>query len=121
MSTAAFDYIVVGGGSAGCVLAARLSEDSTKRVLLLEAGHEGKGLLYNMPACSFALMSNPKADWIYPSEPDPSALGRSTTWAGGKVLGGSSGINGMVYVRGQRGDFDAWRNSGCPGWGFDDL
>ncbi len=121
MSAAAFDYIVVGGGSAGCVLAARLSEDTTKRVLLLEAGHEGKGLLYDMPAGSFALMGNPKADWIYPTEPDASALGRTTTWAAGKVLGGSSGINGMVYIRGQRGDFDSWRDSGCPGWGFDDL
>lgn len=121
MSERVFDYIVTGGGSAGCVIAARLSENASTRVLLLEAGHEGKGFLYDMPAGSFALMGNPKADWIYPTEPDPSAGARVTTWAAGKVLGGGSSINGMVYVRGQRGDYDAWRESGCAGWGFDDL
>ena len=121
MSETAFDNIVIGGGSAGCVLASRLSEDPTTRVLLLEAGHDGKGFIYEVPAGSFALMGNPKADWIYPTEPDPSANGRSTTWAAGKVLGGGSGINGMVYIRGQRGDYDAWREAGCPGWGFDDI
>jgi choline dehydrogenase len=115
------DYVIVGGGTAGCILAARLSENPATRVIVLEAGHEGRGLLYDIPAGSFALMGNPKADWIYPTAPDPSALGRSTTWAAGKVLGGSSGINGMVYIRGQRGDYDAWRDSGCPGWGFEDL
>lgn len=119
MST--YDYIIAGGGTAGCVLARRLSEDPNVSVLLLEAGHEGKGLLYDMPAGSFMLMGNPKADWVYPTEPDASANGRSITWAAGKVLGGSSGINGMVYIRGQRGDYDAWRDKGCPGWGFDDV
>lgn len=121
MSTDTFDYIVVGGGSAGCVMAARLSENPAVTVLLLEVGHPGKGLFYDMPAGSFALMGNPKADWIYPTRPDPSANNRSTTWAAGKVLGGSSGINGMVYIRGQRGDYDDWRDNGCDGWGFDDL
>lgn len=121
MSESVFDYIVIGGGSAGCVIAARLSEKASTRVLLLEAGKEGKGFLFDMPAGSFALMGNPKADWIYPTEPDPSAGDRVTTWAAGKALGGSSSINGMVYIRGQRGDYDAWRDSGCPGWGFDDL
>lgn len=121
MSERIFDYIVIGGGSAGCVIAARLSESASTRVLLLEAGKEGKGFLFDMPAGSFALMGNPKADWIYPTEPDPSAGSRVTTWAAGKALGGSSSINGMVYIRGQRGDYDAWRDSGCPGWGFDDL
>jgi choline dehydrogenase len=77
--------------------------------------------MYDMPAGTFALMGTPKADWIYPTQPDPSAGGRSTTWAAGKVLGGSSGINGMVYIRGQRGDYDDWRASGASGWGFDDL
>lgn len=121
MSANAFDTIIVGGGSAGCVLAARLSADCARRVLLLEAGHEGRGFLYDLPAGSFALMGNPKADWIYPTEPDPSAGGRTTIWAGGRMLGGGSGMNGMVYHRGQRGDYDAWRDSGCPGWSFDDI
>jgi choline dehydrogenase len=85
MSTEAYDYIVVGGGSAGCVLASRLSANPNLRILLLEAGHEGKGLLYDMPAGSFTLMGNPRADWIFPTEPDVSAKGRSTTWAAGKV------------------------------------
>jgi choline dehydrogenase-like flavoprotein len=97
------DYVIIGGGTAGCILAARLSENPATRVIVLEAGHEGRGLLYDIPAGSFALMGNPKADWIYPTAPDSSALGRSTTWAADKVLGGSSGINGMVYIRGQRG------------------
>lgn len=121
MTDTEFDYIVIGGGSAGSVLAARLSEDPGTSVLLLEAGHEGKGFIYDMPAGSFMLMGNPKADWIYPTAPDASAMGRSTTWAAGRMLGGSSGMNGMVYIRGQRGDFDGWRDAGCPGWGFDDL
>jgi len=121
MSESDFDYIVIGGGSAGCVIAARLSENPATRVLLLEAGADGKGFLFDMPAGSFALMGNPKADWIYPTAPDPSAGARVTTWAAGKALGGSSSINGMVYIRGQRGDYDAWRDSGCRGWAFDDL
>jgi choline dehydrogenase len=73
VSEAHFDYVIGGGGSAGCVLAARLSENPAVRVLLLEAGHEGRGLIYEMPAASFMLMGNPKADWIYPTEPDPPA------------------------------------------------
>jgi choline dehydrogenase len=121
MSDAAFDYIIAGAGSAGCVLAARLTENPKNRVLLLEAGHEGKGLLYDMPAGSFMLMGNPKAAWLYPTEPDASANGGSTLWTGGKLLGGSSGINGMVYVRGQRNDYELWRQNGCTGWGWDDL
>lgn len=116
-----YDYIIVGAGSAGCVLANRLSEDSEVSVLLVEAGYDGKGFMINMPAASFTLIGNSKADWIYPVEPDASIGGRSVCWAGGKMLGGSSAINGQVYVRGQRGDYDDWARNGCPGWNFDEV
>lgn len=114
-----FDYIIAGGGSAGCVLAARLSEDPSTKVLLIEAGGESGGFLVNMPAGSFALMGG-KKDWRYQTEPDPSVRNRRLQWAGGKVLGGSSSINGMVYIRGDRRDYDDWVKAGAKGWSFDE-
>ena len=115
------DYLIAGAGSAGAVLAARLSEDPNCRVVLLEAGGKGDSFLVKMPAGSFALMGHKTMDWNYPVEPDPSINGRTFTWSGGKMLGGSSAINGMVYVRGQRGDYARWEAVGATGWGWDAM
>lgn len=115
------DVVIAGGGSAGCVLAARLSENPACRVVLIEAGGTGGGLLVTMPAGTFALMGNSSSDWVYPTEPDPSVGGRVSQWSGGKMLGGSSAINGMVYVRGQRQDYDRWVAAGAVGWAWNDV
>ena len=115
------DYIVVGAGSAGCVLAARLSEDPATRVLLLEAGGKDSNPWIHIPVGYFKTMHNPETDWCYRTEPEPSLDGRSLDWPRGKVLGGSSSINGLLYVRGQAGDYDHWRQLGNPGWSFDDV
>jgi choline dehydrogenase len=115
------DFIVVGGGSAGCVLAHRLSEDPATRVLLLEAGHDARRFLVRMPIGGGRMKGDPAYDWCLPTEPDPSIGGRTMMWGGGKMLGGSSSINGQVYNRGERSDYDAWEALGCPGWGFADL
>ena len=115
------DYIVVGAGSAGCVLAARLSEDPATRVLLLEAGGRDTNPWIHIPVGYFKTMHNPATDWRYRTEPEPALNGRSLDWPRGKVLGGSSSINGLLYVRGQPQDFDQWRQLGNAGWSFDDV
>ena len=114
------DVIIVGAGSAGCVLAARLSEDPRLKVLLVEAGPKGGGFLVDMPAGTFRLMGG-ALDWGYPTEPDPSVGGRSFQWSGGRLLGGSSAINGLVYIRGQRRDYDDWVAAGARGWSWDEV
>ena len=113
------DYVIAGGGSAGCVLASRLSEDPAVRVVLLEAGGPGDGFMVKMPTGAFTLLGKPAADWMYMTEPDPSLNGRKVMWTAGKMLGGGSSINGMMYIRGSRRDYDSWeRDLGCTGWGW---
>jgi choline dehydrogenase-like flavoprotein len=115
-----FDYIVVGGGSAGCVLAARLSEDPTTRVLLLEAGGGDRGLEIAIPAAWPKLFKS-AVDWDYATEPQAALAGRSLYWPRGKTLGGTSSLNAQMYVRGHRSDFDHWAELGNPGWGYEDV
>jgi choline dehydrogenase len=113
-----YDYIIVGAGSAGCVLANRLSEDSSKKVLLLEAGPRDTDFWIHVPLGYGKLFARTDVNWAYESEPEPNLGGRRIFTPRGKVLGGSSSINGLVYIRGQREDFDGWR---IPGWDFDAL
>jgi choline dehydrogenase len=115
------DFIVVGAGSAGCTVAARLSEDPATRVLLLEAGGEDSNRWIHIPLGFGKTFADPSVNWCYETEPDPGAGDRRVFWPRGKVLGGSSSINGMVYIRGQAEDFDHWRQLGNTGWSFDDV
>ena len=116
-----WDYIIVGAGSAGCVLANRLSANPDKRVLLLEAGGSDRSLYIRMPAAIIRAIGNPRLDWCYQAEPDPSRNNRVDLWPAGKTLGGSSSINGMLYVRGAAGDYDRWEAEGCAGWSYADV
>ncbi|HLN71572.1 MAG TPA: GMC family oxidoreductase N-terminal domain-containing protein, partial [Streptosporangiaceae bacterium] len=116
-----YDYIIVGAGSAGCVLAARLSADSSVSVLLLEAGPADDADEIRAPAALSRLFQS-AYDWNYTTVPQHRAGGRSVYWPRGKVLGGSSSLNAMIYIRGNRRDFQAWRDEhGCAGWGYEDL
>ncbi len=116
-----YDYIIVGAGSAGCVLANRLSADPATKVLLLEAGGKDNNIWIKVPLGLFYVIGNPRTDWCYETEPEPTCNGRRIPIPRGRVLGGSSSINGMVYVRGQPRDYDVWRQLGNTGWAWDDV
>jgi choline dehydrogenase len=116
-----FDYIIVGAGSAGCVLANRLSADPSKRVLLLEAGGPDNWIWFHIPVGYLFAIGNPRADWMFKTEPEPGLNGRALNYPRGKVVGGCSAINGMIYMLGQAADYDNWRQLGLPGWSWDDV
>lgn len=116
-----FDYIIVGAGTAGCVLANRLSADGKSSVLLIEAGGKDNYFWINIPVGYLYTIGNPRTDWCFQTEPDPGLAGRTIGYARGRVLGGCSSINAMIYMRGQRSDFDHWAALGNRGWGWDDV
>jgi choline dehydrogenase len=116
-----YDYIIVGAGSAGCVLANRLSADPAARLLLLEAGGMDNWIWFHIPVGYLFAIGNPRADWMFKTEPEEGLNGRSLNYPRGKVIGGSSAINAMIYMRGQAADYDHWRQLGLTGWGWDDV
>jgi choline dehydrogenase-like flavoprotein len=116
-----FDYIIVGAGSAGCVLANRLSADPHTRVLVLEAGGRDNWIWFHIPVGYLFAIGNPRADWMFKTEAVAGLNGRSLNYPRGKVIGGSSSINAMIYMRGQAADYDHWRQLGLSGWGWDDV
>ena len=117
----AWDYVIVGAGTAGCVLANRLSEDPNVKVLLLEAGKKDNYIWVHIPVGYLHCIGNPRVDWGFKTAPDKGLNGRSLLYPRGKVLGGCSSINGMIYMRGQAWDYDHWRQLGLSGWGWDDV
>ena len=116
-----FDYVIVGAGSAGCVLANRLSEDGRYSVLLLEAGGSDRRFWIQTPIGYGKTFFDPAVNWKYQTEVEPGLDGRSSYWPRGKVVGGSSSINAMVFIRGNRQDYEDWRELGNPGWGWQDV
>jgi choline dehydrogenase-like flavoprotein len=116
-----FDYIVVGAGTAGCIVANRLSADPAKRVLILEAGGNDNWIWFHIPVGYLFAIGNPRSDWMFRTEPEPGLNGRSLAYPRGKVIGGSSAINAMISMRGQAADYDYWRQLGLTGWGWNDV
>src|SRR5579871_1822662 len=116
-----FDYIVVGAGTAGCIVANRLSADQAKRVLILEAGGSDNWIWFHIPVGYLFAIGNPRSDWMFRTEPEPGLNGRSLAYPRGKVIGGSSAINAMISMRGHAADYDHWRQLGLTGWSWDDV
>src|SRR3978361_1924191 len=116
-----FDYIVVGAGTAGCIMANRLSATPKNRVLLLEAGGRDNWIWFHIPVGYLFAIGNPRSDWMFKTEAEPGLNGRSLNYPRGKEIGGSSAINDMIYMRGQAADYDHWRQLGLTGWGWDDV
>ncbi len=116
-----YDYIIAGAGSAGCVVANRLSADPKNRVLLLEAGGQDNWIWFHIPVGYLFAIGNPRSDWMFETEPEPGLNGRSLKYPRGKVIGGSSAINAMISMRGQRQDYDNWRQLGLTGWSADEV
>ena len=116
-----FDYIVVGAGTAGCIVANRLSADPRHRVLLLEAGGRDNWIWFHIPVGYLFAIGNPRSDWMFRTEEEAGLNGRSLAYPRGKVIGGCSAINGMISMRGQSADYDHWRQLGLAGWGWDDV
>ena len=116
-----FDYIIVGAGTAGCVLANRLSKDPSKRVLLLEAGKKDNYFWIDIPVGYLYTIGNPRTDWCFETEPETGLNGRRIGYARGKVIGGCSSINAMIYMRGQKSDYDHWESLGNRGWAWSDV
>ncbi len=116
-----YDYVIVGAGSAGCLLANRLSADAKSRVLVLEAGGSDNWIWFHVPVGYLFAIGNPRSDWCFKTEPEPGLNGRVLNYPRGKAIGGSSSINAMIYMRGQAADYDHWRQLGLSGWGWDDV
>jgi choline dehydrogenase-like flavoprotein len=117
----AFDYVILGAGSAGCVLADRLSQDPRNRVLVLEGGGNDDWIWFHIPVGYLFAIGHPRSDWLYKTEPCHGLNGRVLNYPRGKVIGGSSAINAMIYMRGQAADYDGWRRLGLTGWGWEDV